>query len=144
VDLVTAHPKGWDDLDERARLHQLHPIEARHPLPWLERAVVVRAPRLAARPLARLGRPGALLDGARSRISNAVHRRLFMPFYRHVQPLILARIARRRVLPGIDMTQVVRVVVADRTGVPFGRRLARMYPDVIVTTRMEKRIDGSA
>jgi hypothetical protein len=144
VDVVTAHAPGWDGLDERARLHQLHPIEARHPLPWLESTIVIRAPRLAARPLKRLGRPGALLDGARSRASVTVHRRLFMPFYRHLRPLILARLAQRRVLPGIDMAQVVRIVVADRTAVPLGWRLARRHPGIAVTTRMDKRIEEPA
>jgi hypothetical protein len=144
VDVVTAHPTGWDELDERARMHQLHPVERRHPLPWLERAVVIGLPRAAVWPLARLGRAGALLERAQSRISSGVHRRVWQPFYQHIRPLILSRAARRRVLPAIDMAEVVRVIVADRTAVPFGWRLARRYPGLTVTTRMEKSIDGRA
>lgn len=142
VDVLTAERRGWGKLDERARLHRLDQAEARHPLPWLERAVVVRAPRLVVRPLARLGRPGAVLERVRGRLSSAVHRRLFLPFYRHVRPLLLARLARRKVLRDIDMTQVVRVVVADRDGVPLAWRLARRHPGVTVTTRMDKSLEA--
>ena len=142
VDVVTARERGWDGLDGRARLHRLNPIEAGHPLPWLENAIVVRGPRLVVRPLRWFGRAGAFADRARSRAGRVVHRRLFMPFYRHVRPLILARLARRYVLPAIDMSEVVRVVVADRTAVPLGWRLARRHPDITVTTRMEKDLPG--
>lgn len=144
VDLVTAEPGGWDALDERVRLHRLDKAEAGHPLPWLEHTLVVRLPRLIVRPVAGLGRPGALLNGARSRFSRAVHRRLFVPFYRHVRPHVLARIARRRVLGQIDTDQVVRVVVMDRTSVPLGRRLAKMRPGIVVTTRQLKSLDAKA
>jgi hypothetical protein len=143
VDVLTAERRGWGKLDERARLHRLDGAEARHPLPWLEQAVVVRAPRLVVRPLARLGRPGAVLERVRSRLSSAVHRRLFLPFYRHVRPLLLARIA-RRVLRDIDMTQVVGVIVTDRDGVPLAWRLAREHPGVTVTTRMDKTLGAPA
>ncbi|GLZ09066.1 hypothetical protein Acsp03_65320 [Actinomadura sp. NBRC 104412] len=142
VDLVTAREKGWDELDERVRLHQLRPIEARHPLPWLERALVIRAPRLVSRPVKRLGPPGAFLDRVRSRISGTIHRRLFLPFYKHVRPLLLARLARRRVLPRIDMSQVERVVVADRTAMTLGWRLARKHKDLTITTRRDKDLHG--
>ncbi|WP_149261868.1 hypothetical protein [Actinomadura sp. K4S16] len=142
VDVLTAERRGWGKLDERARLHRLDEAEARHPLPWLERAVVVRAPRLAVRPLARLGRPGAMAERVRGRLSGAVHRRLFLPFYRHVRPLLLARLARRRVLRDIDMAQVVRVIVTDRDGVPLAWRLARRHPGVTVTTRLDKSLEA--
>jgi hypothetical protein len=142
VDLVTAEPGGWTKLDERVRLHLLDKAEGRHPLPWLESTVVVRAPRFVLRPAARLGRPGALLESARARASRFVHRRLFVPFYRHVRPHLLARIARRRVLRDLDTSGLVRVVVMDRTSVPLGRRLAREHPDLIVTTRQVRDLDS--
>lgn len=141
VDVVTAERGGWGRLDERARLHRLDRAEAGHPLPWLEHTIVTRVPRAAVRPLTRLGRPGAVLDRVRSRASGFVHRRLFLPFYRHVRPLILARIARRRVLPGIDTAELRRVIVLDDVSVPFGRRLARRHPDLTVTTRQLKTLD---
>jgi hypothetical protein len=144
VDVLTAERRGWKKLDERARLHLLHTAEARHPLPWLENLVVIRAPQFVVRPLARLGRPGALLERVRGQLSSAVHRRLFLPFYRHVRPLLLARIARRRVLRDIDMTRVVRVVVADRDGVPLAWKLARKHPGMTVTTRMDKSLEVRA
>ncbi|RKS68393.1 hypothetical protein BZB76_6657 [Actinomadura pelletieri DSM 43383] len=143
VELVTAK-RGWDELDERARLHQLHELEAKHPLTWLENAVVIRAPRVVFLPTRLLGRPGRKLDRVRSKSSKWVHRKLYLPVYKHIRPLLLARIARRRVMPGIDMTGVVRVIVADRWGVPLGWRLARRHPDVPVTMRMDKTLDGRA
>ncbi|RFS86059.1 hypothetical protein D0T12_05360 [Actinomadura spongiicola] len=143
VDLVTADSGGWERLDERVRLHRLDKAEARHPLPWLERTIVVRVPRLLVRPVARLGRLGAALEKARNRGSQAVHRRVFVPFYRHVRPLLLSRIGWRRALRDVDMTQVARVVVMDRTSVPLGRRLARRHPDLIVTTRQDRSLHSN-
>lgn len=138
VDLVTAEPGEWAELDERVRLHRLDKSEARHPLPWLERTLVVRVPRLLVWPVARLGRPGALVESVRNRGSRFVHRRLFVPFYRHVRPHLLARIARRRVLREIEMAEVVRIIVMDRTSVPLARRLARRHPELVVTTRQDR------
>lgn len=141
VDVVTAEARGWGRLDERARLHRLERAEARHPLPWLEHTVVSRAPRALLWPLRRLGRAGAIVDGLQRRVSGAVHRRLFLPFYRHVRPLLLARIARRRVLRDIDMAQVKRVIVMDDVSVPLGYRLARRHADLTVTTRQLKTLE---
>ncbi|MEU8117949.1 hypothetical protein AB0C21_04490 [Spirillospora sp. NPDC049024] len=142
VDLVTAEPDGWANLDGRVRLHRLDAAEARHPLPWLEHTVLIRLPRIAVRPVARAGRVGAGLERARTRASRVAHRRLFVPFYRHVRPHLLARIARRRVLRGLDTGGLVRVIVMDRTSVPLGRRLARLHPDLVVTTRQERDLHG--
>ncbi|CNE15497.1 Uncharacterised protein [Mycobacterium tuberculosis] len=142
VDLVTAHKGEWAELDERVRLHRLDQREARHPVPRLERFLVFRLPSLIMRPVARLGRPGAALERVRVRISRAVHRRLFVPFYRHARPLVLTRIARRRALGDIDMAQVARVIVTDRTSVPLGRRLANRHPDLVVTTRLDRTLVG--
>ncbi|MFD0901546.1 hypothetical protein [Actinomadura sediminis] len=137
VDVVTAEPGGWDALDGRVRLHRLDEAEARHPLPWLEHTLVVRVPRLLARPVKRLGRPGARLDRARSTASTTVHRRVFLPFYRHARPLVLARVARR--LPrDVRTAPLARVIVMDRTSVPLARRLARLHPDAVVTTRQDR------
>lgn len=138
VDLVTAERRGWNNLDERTRVHRLDEAEGRHPILWLENTLVVRLPRLAVRPFARLGRLGASLDRMQRRVGGVVHRRLFLPFYRHIRPLVLARLARRRVLRGIDMAQVERVVVVDPTAVPLAWRLARLHPNVTVTTSMRK------
>ena len=138
VDVVTAEARGWGRLDERARLHMLDRAEARHPLPWFESTVVSRGPRALLWPLRRLGRAGAVVDGLQRRLSSAVHRRLFLPFYRHVRPLLLARIARRRVLRDIDMAQVKRVIVMDDVSVPLGYRLARRHVGLTVTTRQLK------
>ncbi|MFI0485676.1 hypothetical protein [Actinomadura sp. 9N215] len=142
VDLVTADSGDWAELDERVRLHRLDKAEARHPLPWVERTLVVRLPWLVVRPVAGLGRPGAKLERVRNRGSQVVHRRLFVPFYRHVRPLLLSRIAWRRVLRDVDLTQITRVIVMDRTSVPLGRRLARRHPDLIVTTRQDRSLEA--
>ncbi|MFI0366731.1 hypothetical protein ACH35V_02560 [Actinomadura sp. 1N219] len=142
VDLVTAESGDWAELDERVRLHRLDRAEARHPLPWLEHTIVVRVPRLILWPMARLGRPGALVESTRTKGSRFVHRRFFVPFYRHVRPHLLARVARRRVLREIEMAEVVRVIVMDRTSVPFARRLARRHPDLVVTTRQDRSLDS--
>lgn len=141
VELLTAESGGWDELDVRVRLHRLDRAEAGHPLPWLEHTLVVRLPRTVMRPVAR-GRRGARLDRLRTTASRRVHRRLFVPFYRHVRPLLLARIARRRVLRDIDPATLARVVVMDRTSVPFARWLARRNPGLIVTTRQDRSLDA--
>ncbi|WP_395104640.1 hypothetical protein [Actinomadura sp. SCN-SB] len=141
VDLVTAERREWANLDERTRVHRLDAAEARHPLPWLENTLVTRAPRLLLRPVARLGRPGAALERARGRVSNAIHRRLFLPFYKHVRPWLLVRLARRCALRDLDMTQVVRIVVADRAAVPLGWKLARANPGLTVTTALEESLE---
>ncbi|WP_125615387.1 hypothetical protein [Actinomadura sp. WAC 06369] len=138
VHVVTAEPDGWDALDGRARLHRLDGAEARHPLPRLEHALVVRVPRLLARPVRRLGRPGARMDRARSTASTTVHRRAFLPLYRHARPLVLARAARRGFLREAAAAPVARVIVMDRTSVPLARRLARLHPDAVVTTRQDR------
>ncbi|MEO3827931.1 hypothetical protein [Actinomadura sp. B10D3] len=142
VHLVTAEGDGWQDLDERVRLHRLDRVEGRHPLPWLEHALVYRVPRLVLRPVTRLGAPGARLSHVRSSASHGVHRRLFVPFYRHVRPLLLARIARRRLLRDIGTGRLARVIVMDRTSVPLGWRLARLHPHLAVTTRQDRSLDG--
>ncbi|TMQ89898.1 hypothetical protein ETD83_37830 [Actinomadura soli] len=141
VDVVTAESRGWGQLDERARLHLLDKAEARHPLPWLERTIVSRVPRALVWPLKRLGRAGAVLDRAQTRASGIVHRRLFLPFYRHVRPLLLIRIARRHVDRAIDMAKVSRVIVIDDTSVPFAWRLARKHPGLTVTTRQVRTLE---
>ncbi|MBB4774648.1 hypothetical protein [Actinomadura livida] len=143
VELLTAESDGWDDLDGRVRLHRLDRAEAGHPLLWLERTLVFRLPRLVVRPVARRGRRGARLDRARTMASRRVHRRLFVPFYRHVRPLLLARIARRHVLRDVDPAGLARVVVMDRTSVPFARWLARRNPGLIVTTRQDRSLDAA-
>ncbi|WP_152563834.1 MULTISPECIES: hypothetical protein [Actinomadura] len=142
VHLVTAEGDGWRDLDERVRLHRLDRAEGGHPLPWLEHALVVRAPRLVLRPVTRLGGPGARLSRVRSRASRGVHRRLFVPFYRHVRPLLLARLAQRRLLREIGTDRLARVIVMDRTSVPLGRRLVRLHPHLAVTTRQDRSLDA--
>ncbi|MBE1533089.1 hypothetical protein [Actinomadura algeriensis] len=138
VDVVTAEPGGWEKLDERVRLHRLDAAEARHPLPWLEHMLVIRLPRVAVRPVARLGRPGARLERARTSASRTVHKRLFLPFYRHARPLVLARVARRRLPRDLAAAPPVRIIVMDRTSVPLARRLARLHPDAVVTTRQDR------
>ncbi|TDD28982.1 hypothetical protein E1287_31775 [Actinomadura sp. KC06] len=141
VDVVTAESQGWWRLDERARLHLLDQAEARHPLPWLEHTIVSRAPRALVWPLKRLGRAGAFLDRAQLRASGIVHRRLFMPFYKHVRPLLLMRITRRYIDRGIDMATISRVIVIDDTSVPFAWRLARRHPGLTVTTRQVRTLE---
>ncbi|OLT12027.1 hypothetical protein BJF79_04355 [Actinomadura sp. CNU-125] len=114
VEVVTAEPDGWDELDGRVRLHRLDAAEARHPLPWLEHTIVIRLPRVAVRPVVRFGRPGARLERARTSASRTVHRRVFLPFYRHARPLVLARVARRRLPRDLAAAPPVRVIVMDR------------------------------
>ncbi|MGH3241776.1 MAG: hypothetical protein ACRDNL_15495 [Spirillospora sp.] len=144
VDVVTAESRGWARLDERARLLPIDKYEARHPLPWLEHTIVSRVPRGVVWPLTKLGRPGAVLDRVQRRASGIVHRRLFWPFYKHVRPLLLARIARRRVLRDLDLDRISRVIVIDETSVPFAWRLARKHPDLTVTTRQVRTLEPEA
>ncbi|MEV3922711.1 hypothetical protein [Actinomadura coerulea] len=141
VDVVTAEPRGWEGLDERVRLHRLDGSEAGHPLLRLEHALVRRAPRRIVRPLKRLGRPGAVAERVQSRVSSAVHRRLFLPFYRQVRPLLLARLARRGALRAVDMAEVGRVIVMDDVSVPCAWRLARRHPELTVTTQQVRTLD---
>jgi hypothetical protein len=71
-------------------------------------------------------------------LGKARYRRIFMPVYRLVRPLMLSHRA-KAVLVDLDFGSVDRIVAADRPAVPLGWRLARRYPSVRATTALDRK-----
>ncbi len=146
VDLITAEP--WfarPRADGRLRVHELGPAESRRPAQRIGRLLAFTVPEQILSGVQQLaGRlPAPEPEGAvrflrrvHLRVVGAAHRRLFLRGYNVVRPRLLWRITRRRVLPGLDLSRVRRVVVVDPYGVPIGWELGRRCPDVPVTTSL--------
>lgn len=153
VVLVTVNAAAWDGmLAEGVEIVELREGEGRHPLPRGERALLFVLPGAVLRVLGRLLPARAAvavtaLHGAWDRVARTLHERLFLRGYGVLRPLLLSRVARREVLPRVDLDQVDQVVVVDVPAVPFGWRLARRRPGLDVRflldrSRWEER-DGS-
>jgi hypothetical protein len=152
VDLIVpaAESTRRAPLDRSVRVHPLMTSEARHPVFRLEQLLVFRVPGailVRARSLARrcgLGPADRLLTGltrGHRRTARMVHRRMFMPFYRHLRPWLLALRA-RRALRDVDLTAVDRIVAADVHAVALGWRLARRHPEIPATTALDRKPIG--
>ncbi|WDZ87811.1 hypothetical protein [Micromonospora cathayae] len=139
------HWQEIEDLDPRIRLHPLDRPEEQLLVRRVERALVFRGPRAVSnvvglvagqrwgRPLRR---PAEVVSRAQTKVSGAVHKRLFMPTYRALRPRLLAT-RFDEALRGIDFGTVDLVVAADVYTVTLAARLARLHPSVRVTTGLE-------
>lgn len=145
VDFVTADAVAASRVgdDGRVRVHSIDATESRNLVLRSEQLLVFRAPgKILAVALALAQRRHALWPelavrrGQRghSRVAAVVHRKMFRRGYDVVRPLLLWRIARREVLPHLDLANTGRVVVAGASGVATGWRLARRHPRLTVTT----------
>ena len=149
VDLITAADVVWPWAcsDGRVRIHELAAAEGRGMLGRAEQLLVYRIPQkllALARRLARGSRslwPEAAVVTAQvvhTRVAKRVHTRLFDRGYHVFRPRILWRIARRDVVPNLDLPLTRRVVVSGVLGVTIGWRLARQHRNLMVTTSLAR------
>ncbi|MGJ7442410.1 hypothetical protein [Aquipuribacter sp. MA13-6] len=149
VVLITGAREPWDaeGLDERVQVHTLEQGEARNPVLRVER-LVIHAPRFLLGLLQRLlGRRSGPVDAVRARydrLAQAFHRRVFMRGYRVLRPWLLWRVARRDVLPRLDVASFDEVVVGDSHAIPLGWHLARLHPDLKVGFSLDRAAYGDA
>jgi glycosyltransferase involved in cell wall biosynthesis len=152
VDLVTADQVSprWVADDDRVRVYSVESAEARRLVMRAERLLVFKVPgKVISVALALARRRRALwpelavlrAQHLNRRVARFVHLKVFRRCYNVVRPLILWRIARREVLPQLDLAKTGRVVVSGASGVAIGWRLARRYPDLTVTTSMSVSFD---
>ncbi|MFG1740100.1 hypothetical protein ACGFLT_18920 [Micromonospora chalcea] len=142
LDVVVLSDTNWADLAGRpnVRLFTLGAAEKRHPLLRTERIVVTSGPRRVARGLSRLtgGGPASGLSRRQERLSRAFHKRVFMKAYSNVRPLVLSRLADKR-LSELDLERdpVDLIVASDALSITLGWRLARRFPKVVATTSLD-------
>jgi hypothetical protein len=118
--------------DPHVSAHALMPSEHGHPMRRVERLFLYRAPAAALAVV-----PGGGVKRLQEKVSDGVHWRLFMPFYRMLRPYLLARRAsglQRRV----DVRAVERIVAGDISAVALGWRLARRFPGAVATTALDR------
>ena len=147
VDLIALDRSHWDRFaaDEGVRVHLIGEVEERRFTRRLERAAVTSLPRWALGFVRARTRsvpspmPEALAIFAQRghrAVADRINRRIYNPYYAVVRPRILWRIARRQVLPDLDIKRTRRVVVIGPAGVTIGWGLARKYPSIKVGTDM--------
>jgi hypothetical protein len=150
VDLVLAETSSTEqvDLDPRVTVHKVLDIERNLPVRRIERIILYTLPGKVlgkARSLTTdkpVLRPLDLALGATRRgqrwVANKVHYKLYWPAFKVMRPWLMARKG-RRVVRGLDLTGLDRIVAADAPAVPLGWRLARRYPDVRATTVLDRK-----
>jgi hypothetical protein len=134
------------EVDPRVNVHPVMAVEAKHPIRRVERFLVFRLPGgLLSRARAITSRGGMTrgVDRALEAVQRAhqyaagsFHHRMFMPVFRQVRPLLLARAARKG-MAALDIGSVERIVAADNAAVPLAWRLARRYPTPVATTALD-------
>lgn len=145
VDLVVADRRCVAELELDPRVC-VHPVWAAEPfLVRLEQFLLFRLPgRLLAgtRRLVGRNREGQRLDRiltatgrGHERLARVIHRGAFMPVYRNVRPLLLARKFDSRT--GVDVAGADLIVAGDLSAVALGWRLARRYPDNAATMALD-------
>jgi len=151
VDLLLAEVRSTEELelDPRVKVHTVLDIdETNLPVRRVERAIVftvwektlgkartLTMDRRALRPV------DVVLDYAKrgqGYVSRGFHYRLFFPAFKVARPWILTRKA-RGLIDGLDLANVDRIVAADPPSVPMAWRLARRYPDVRVTSALDRK-----
>ena len=154
VDLITNEPTAWQRarLNDGVRLHALATAEGRRPMLRIERLLVYRIPGKLLAIAQRLSRKAhpiwpelavAAVKQGHERVANAFHNRVFFPGYKVVRSRIMWRIARRDVMPKLDLAHTRRVVVSGANGVTIGWQIARRHPQLTVTTSLTSVGDDS-
>ena len=167
VTLLTSRADAWPGLDPRVRVVDLAEAEARMPVVSLARRTATAARGLLARGrgptaspqearhLEPASGPAGHLDGAMAgdrpqqdsgprpeaappRPAAAGPRELARRAYRGVRPWLLWRVARRSVLPALDLGATDLVVVADAQAIPIGWHVARAHPHLEVTFALDR------
>ncbi|MCY1651513.1 glycosyltransferase [[Kitasatospora] papulosa] len=152
VTVVTANSSAWQrtGLDPRVAMVSIEQGEKRLLIPRGERFVVYKAPRALlgrARRTARKRRTAitselavAATQRMHSRAANAFHKNVFNRGYREVRPQLLARIARRKALPELRLDLTDHVFVCDINSTVTGWKWAKSYPNLTVTTNLDRTI----
>ncbi|MFC1416587.1 glycosyltransferase family 4 protein [Streptacidiphilus cavernicola] len=148
VTVVTARSRSlWDKagLDPRTAFVTIEKADKGQLVPRAERFVVYSAPRRIIGKARRVAaRQGSLspeyamtrVSRAHTKAADGFHDHLFQPVYTQARPLMLARLARRGALPGIDLSATDHVFVADNNSVATGWAWAKKYPHLTVTKRL--------
>jgi glycosyltransferase involved in cell wall biosynthesis len=145
VDMIARDRAAWahHKLDGGVAFHALGAAEERRFPRRLERYVVERFPaRVMAFLRARAARmaspmPEALMILAQRRqrrLSSSFQRSVYGRWYDVTRPRVLWRLTRRDVLAKLDPQRTRGVVVHGVPGITIGAKLARLWPDVPVST----------
>jgi hypothetical protein len=147
IDVVVSDRRRADnlELDPRIKVHAVMPEENRLLPRRMELLLVYKLPGgVLARARALTGRSKAArpLDATlaftqrvHQRLAGIFHGRLFMPVYRNVRPLLLAR--KFRSLTTVDVDKADGLVAGDITAVALGWRLARRHQGMVATTALD-------
>jgi hypothetical protein len=142
VTLVTTQAQKWPGLDPRTEVLELSAHESRHPVRYLEWLVVFRLPRVPFSLLGRVpgmrGKAAGLQRAYEQKLAWRFHRRIFERAYKGVRPLVLWRVARRRVLPTLDFAATDLLLVLDSASIPIAWHLARRHRDLTVTFSLDR------
>jgi hypothetical protein len=145
VDLVLAETKSAENLPHqpRVRVSTIFATELKDmPLRRYERVLVLQLPaKVIGKARSRAAGPlRRTLESAgryQRRLSRGIHRKLFWPAFRTVRPWILVRYGRGPV-EALNLGAADRIVAADTPAIPLAWRLARRYPEVRVTTALDR------
>ncbi|GAA1362015.1 hypothetical protein GCM10009661_08230 [Catellatospora chokoriensis] len=142
--LIAMNAAAWHDfgLDRSVPIHEIHEAEERHPVRWVENALLFRLPRRLIRVVG-----GERPEGPRKarvtrmrrthhRLAEGVHNRIYMPAYRVVRPKVLAMVAMRK-LRDVPFGQVDRIIVADVNAITLAWHLAKRFPQAVATTNLD-------
>ncbi|MFF4830455.1 glycosyltransferase family 4 protein [Streptomyces sp. NPDC001315] len=153
VTVVTAHsPKPWGrlNLDPSVSVLSIEDAEKKLRIPRAERFLVYRAPRAVLRRARRIAAKNreaigpelavATMQRAHTKVANAFHKKVFNRGYKEVRPQLLARIAKRRVLPELSLDLVDHVFVSDINSTVTGWKWAKSHPHLKVTTRLDRSV----
>ncbi|MEW2045988.1 glycosyltransferase [Streptomyces sp. NPDC005476] len=153
VTVVTAQsPKVFTrlELDRSVSVLSIEDAESKLRIPRAERFLVYRAPRAVlsrARRIAAKNREAigpelavASVQRVHTKVANAWHKKVFNRTYREVRPQLLARLAKRSVLPELSLDRVDHVFVSDINSTVTGWKWARSNPHLKVTTSLDRSV----
>ncbi|MET9969258.1 glycosyltransferase family 4 protein [Streptomyces sp. NPDC006356] len=156
VTVVTAQsPKNWgrQGLDPSVPVLSIEDAEKKLRIPRAERFLVYRAPRAVLRRARRIAAKNreaigpelavASVQRAHTKVANAFHKRVFNRGYKEIRPQLLARMAKRRVLPELSLESVDHVFVSDINSTTTGWKWAKAHPHLKVTTRLDRTVYDS-
>lgn len=150
VTLVTARKDVWQrvHLDPRVQVLSVEASEKRLGISRGERFLVFTVPRAVLRRARTfLGRRGGALgpelalvslQRAHTRTADALHKRVYLRGYRAIRPRLLARIARREIVPALRLDSTDHVFVCDGISGRTGADWAGKHPHLTVTTGMDR------
>jgi len=142
VDLIAVEAKDWE-FDPGVRVLPLGAAERRRVPRRLVDGLLSGGPRRVLGVLRRGTRrlpspvPEALAitaERGHRKVADRITKRVYGRYYAVVRPRILWRLARREVVPSLDLSRTRRIVVHGLPGVTIGWGLARRNPSISVGT----------